>query len=348
MFRKRESRKRSSFLPFVIFRMGLSLTMIAILGLGVYQAFRYFSGSDPAKLDPKTLIITLLGSNSASQTITDILETKFSKFNIPVGEKKPDVKNSDDNFVPQGNPILKFALVADSHNDNENLAKALSQAKQEGSSFVIGLGDFSDTGTLDELQKAKDVFETANLPYYLTAGDHDLWDARDKGLNATANFSEVFGSPYQTFRDNNIQFIIVYNSDNYHGLDGVQKQWLEDSLQKAQEDKPRATLVFLHEPLYHPTSDHFMGSARKDGEQQNNQEIINQAKELIKLFKENGVAGVAAGDTHAFLRYRDPDMGLKMTTTGAVTRERNVEKPKLAIVDVYQDGSYNISDMEIK
>ncbi|MBI4037005.1 metallophosphoesterase [Candidatus Daviesbacteria bacterium] len=328
--------------------MGLSLTMIAILGLGVYQAFRYFSGSSPAKLDPKTLIISLLGSNSASQTITNILGTKFSKFNLSVGEKKPDVKSGDDDFVPEGNPILKFALVADSHNDNESLAKALSQAKQAGASFVIGLGDFSDTGTLDELQKAKDVFEASGLPFYLTAGDHDLWAARDKGLNAAANFSEVFDSPYQTFRSSNIQFVIVYNSDNYRGLDGVERQWLEDTLQKAQENKPKAILVFLHEPLYHPTSDHFMGSPRKGEEQQNNQEIINQAKELIKLFKDNNVAGVIAGDTHAFLRYRDPDTGLKLTTTGAVTRERNAEPPKFAVVDVYQDGSYNISDIEIK
>lgn len=347
MFKKEERKRKSKFGILTIFRLFLSLAIFLILGLGALQAFRYFSGSsagpDLLKLDPKATLIKILTSEDSAKTIFTILGLNLPG-NKPVETKAEPSPNQDDptpkSPAPQAKLVFKFALVGDSHNDNNNLKTALETAKQEGAKFAIGMGDYSDTGTLAELQKAKDVFDASGLPYYVTAGDHDLWDARDKGKISSANFNQVFGSPYQTFADGGVRFIIIFNADNYDGVDPLQMSWLEDTLKRVGDEKPKLTFAFMHEALSHPTSDRFMGKTNKD--------LIKQAEDITKLLKEAGVAEAFAGDIHAFTRYQDIKTGLSMTTVGALTTVRNTQAPRFAMVDVYDDGSYNIKDLEIK
>ncbi len=355
MFKKEETgrRKRGGFLPIVLFRLSLSMCILAIFALGVYQAFRYFTGQslmDLTRINPREVVVSLLTSDDISKTISGILGVSVPTKNLLPGSGSSGVtKPGSPRPTPSGSIILKFAVIADSHSDNEDLGKALAQAKENGAKFVIGLGDYSDTGTLGELEKAKEVFSASGLPTYLTAGDHDLWDSRDKGKMATANFSEVFGSPYQSFTASNIRFILLFNGDNYEGVDSVQRAWLDDLLHNTSQKSVKETLVFLHEPLYHPTSDRFMGAAIKTDEgKEANKELTKQAEELRDLFKRVGVAGVFAGDIHAYSNYDDPQYGLRMVTAGAVTSKRNSQKPRYMMVDVYEDGGYNISDIEIK
>lgn len=342
MFRS-EGRKRGGFGPLNIFRLLLSLIMFAVLGLGAYQAFKYFSGDtlagpDLLNTDPKAALISLITSEDSAKVLFGLLgfELKDSSNSSALGVKSTTVSNSK-NTSGGEKSVLKFAVVTDSHNDNVNLGKALEQAKAQGVKLVIGLGDYSATGTLAELKAAKLIFELSGLPYYLTAGDHDLWESREKDLAAESNFTKVFGTPYQSFVDSNIRFVIVYNSDNYGGVDDLQMSWLEDALS---QDTSGTTFVFLHEPLVHPTADRVMGKTTP--------KLLSQAQKLIALFDEAGVSEVFAGDIHAFSRYSDDNSGLKMVTAGAVTKERNLQLPRYLMVDVLEDGSYNIEDLEVK
>lgn len=340
MFNKEYKKRRGSFLPFVIFRMLLSLTMIGLFGLGILQAYRYFSGVDPLKVDPKAVVLSLITSERASELIKQVLGVKLPGLNE--ASKNSDLLQSfaSNTATHSGKPLYRLALVADSHNDNIHLQKALSQAKDEGAKFVIGLGDFSDVGTSEELGVAKRVFEASGLPFYVTAGDHDLWDARNRNQDPVINFSKTFGSPYQSFAYQGVRFLIVYNADNYQGLGSVQPSWLEDQLAQVKNETPKATIVLLHEPLSHPSSDHFMGKEKP--------ELIKEAKKLAKMFKEAGVKVVFAGDTHFFTQYKDPDTDLDMVTVGALVESRNAQKPRFALVDIFEDGSYSIQDVEVK
>lgn len=341
MFKKEERKKRSSFGILTLFRLVLSLIMFAILGLGMYQAFRTFSnyseGPDLLKMDPKATLTKILTSEHSAQAIMSILG-----FNLAATSSQSETSQKPVVKAPNANSklIFKFALVADSHNDNDNLKLALALAKNKGAKFAIGLGDYSDTGTVDELTKTKEVFETSGLPYYVTAGDHDLWDARDKGKLSSANFNEVFGSPYQSFSDSGVRFIIIFNADNYEGVDQLQMSWLENTLTKSENEKSKLIFAFTHEALTHPTSDRFMGKTNK--------ELLKQADDIVQLLKGAQVAEVFAGDIHSFTRYEDGKSGLKMTTVGALTKLRNVQLPRFAMVDIFDDGSYNIQDLEIK
>lgn len=358
MFRRgEESRQKKGFSLFIIFRLFLSLVMFAILGLGAYQAFTYFSGTDPTKVDPRSTVISLILSDDVLRTVKDtvgfdIPKEQIEKKVLSLGRKEGEIKipnpeedlplppEEDTSLGADKNIILRFALVADSHNDNESLQKALNQAKEEGAKFIIGLGDYSEVGTVEELQKAKAIFNLAELPYYVTAGDHDLWDARDKGFSAVERFNKVFGSPYQSFGDSDIRFVIVYNSDNYNGVDAFQMNWLEDEIRRIKSGNPKLILAFMHEPLTHPSSDRVMGKS--------NPILRERAGYLSNLLKENGVGGVFFGDIHFFTKYTDPRTNLPMYTVGALTKERNTQKARFALVDVFDDGSYNVLDTEVK
>lgn len=345
---KRHYQKRSHNILFVIFRTILSMIIFAVLILGAYSAYKQFSGLNPLKLDLKTLALNFV-SHHVEQLDYFGLATKLLSVGLKQSQpaKEPGQVSGEQTSTtatpePVKNPPVsfKFALFADSHNENYNLKKAINQVKLDPNvSLIIGLGDYTETGTLSELEKVKQVFDEAKIRYFVTAGDHDLWDSRDKGKLPTENFVKIFGLPYKSFTYQNARFILLYNSDNYFGLGQEQKDWLKNELQRIQgEDK--SIFVMLHEPLYHPSSDRAMGKVTVS--------LSKEAKELIGILKNAGVKEVFAGDTHFFLRYADPDPGLPMTAVGALASAKNAQNPRFLVVTVYEDGSYKVDDTEVK
>lgn len=348
---KSSDKRRSAFhLPFLLFRLGLSLLVLIIFGVAVYQAQNYFLGSETVNSSLRSNFWTILSSDQTNQLLQDLLSWKLPESREDVkailgqaiksqGGKLPFLLPS---ALPAVSPplFLRVAVVADSHNDNENLRKALALAKSLQVEAVVGLGDYTEVGTTEELEEAKQVFTEARLPFYTTAGDHDLWDCRNRKLPPTCNFNPIFGTPYQSFSIKGIRFVVFFNGDNYDGVDPFQMGWLEEELDRIKREPPLKLFVLTAEPLYHPSSDHVMGKV--------NPNLKEQARQLIQLFQKSGVTEVLAGDTHQFSRYLEPGSSLKMTTVGAVTKERNLQTPRLSLIDVFEDGSYNVQEVEIR
>ena len=92
----------------------------------------------------------------------------IAKYNLPVDI--PGKSRLESLRPPVKTPVLTLAMVADAHTDFANLQKALAQAKQMGSSVVIGLGDYTQVGTSEELTQARQVFSANDLPYYIFWG----------------------------------------------------------------------------------------------------------------------------------------------------------------------------------
>ncbi len=337
---KKEHRKRSSNPLFVIFRLVLSLIMFAVLLAGVYSAYKHFSGLDPLKIDPQSVFKNIVGMKNPGQLFAVLSAIKLPK-GLPVSSQVID-KTAEVTVNRQSQHIFRFLLVADSHNDNENLKKAISKAKTDypDISFIIGLGDYTSVGTIEELKNAKKELDSSGLRYFLTPGDHDLWDSRNRSLNATANFVQVFGPTYQSFSYQNYRFLLLDNSDDYLGFSETQLNWITDELEKAKIDSIKDIFVFVHEPLFHPSSDHVMGKIDKD--------LKRQARNLVFQLKGAGVKKVFAGDTHYFSEYSEPETNLSMITVGAVTIERNPQAPRFAVVSVFEDGTTYVEDIQIK
>lgn len=339
-----------------IFRLFLSLIVIACLFFALYAAYSAFNPKpgtpfqtlDTIRENPKAFFQSLLSSDEVYSFVTTLLSFSPTKVNPSIfgledPKSRPNPVNTGINGAntPTGSPLsFRFAVVSDSHNDNTYLQKALLQARSVDVKFVVGLGDYTDVGTKDELQTAKNIFEQSGLTYYSTAGDHDLWDARNRKADPVENYQSVFGSPYSSFLFQNTRFVLIFNSDNYLGIDSLHKKWIEEELERSKSDGHKALFVFSATPFYHPTSDHQMGRVVP--------KLKAQAQDMLNLFKNYGVNEAFAGDTHFFTRYSEPATGLKMTTIGAATSVRNPQAPRFAIIDVFDDGSYNIVDSEIK
>lgn len=339
MFGRKHSR-RSTNIVFVIFRLILSLTMFIVLLGGVYSAYKHFSGLDPLKLDPQSVAKNFLEARTPQQFLEVLSSLKVS--DKVLGQTNKGTSRIVSDRPASSKLLFRFLLLADSHNDNASLKRAIAQARRVYSdlSFIIGLGDYTDVGTLEELKKAKDEFDLSGLRYFLLAGDHDLWDSRNRNLPPVANFKEVFGPPYQSFTFNNLRFLLLDNSDNYEGLGVEQQKWASNELDKAKEEKVSGIFVFIHEPLYHPSSDHFMGRVEK--------QLKQEAKGLIYQFKAAGIKKVFSGDIHYFSEYEDPETKLSMVTVGAITTERNPQLPRFTVVSVFEDGTTKVEDIQIK
>lgn len=338
MFFKSGYRKPKNALLSLL-RLLISLIIIAILGIGLLQAYKAFSGIDPLKLD-SSFLGELLTSDSTYKLMINILT-----FNPKESLEKGGNILPGSGVIPEkpksNAPVkFKFGVLADSHKDTASLKKALNRAKEEGVKFVVIMGDLSDTGTVEELEATKQVLENSALTYYAAPGDHDLWDSRDKESNPPKNFMQVFGETYQSFSYDSVRFILIYNSDNYLGLDGVQLKWVEDELERTAKEAPKLIFIFAPTPLFHPSSDHVMGKV--------NPRLIEQAEHLETSFKRLGVDLVFSADTHFYLSFTEPKNDLPMLTVGAVTSEKNPQTPRFAVVDILEDGSYNIEETEIK
>lgn len=309
------------------------MVMLAVLAVGIYAAYKHFSGIDPLKLDPQAVVGVLSSIKIGSKT-------------LPINNQLV-LENSTPSTA--ATPVFRFLLVADSHGDNDDLSKALNQAKASypDLKFIIGLGDYSDVGTNVELNNAKKELDSSGLRYFLIAGDHDLWDSRDKKMPAATNFNQVFGPVYQSFEFENFNFLLLDDSDDYKGLGDIQQKWIENELEKIKQQPARGTFVFLHEPLFHPSSDHVMGKI-ENGLPAGRQGLKQQARDLMYQLKAAGVKKVFAGDVHFFSEYTEPVTGLEMVTIGAVTIERNPQAPRFAVVSVFDDGTTKVDDVEIK
>ena len=354
MFGRRKNHKRRSNPVFVVFRLILSLIIFAVLTGGIYSAYKEFSGADPLALSPKAIISNFSSSEKITAFISGFLSSDLKK-KTQEFTGKVNGQNSEQSNIQKAAPSksekpglakksaisFKMGLVADSHNENVNLSKALEQAKEAGVQIVIGLGDYTEVGTIKELENAKAEFDKAGVRYFLTAGDHDLWDSRNKSLPPLTNFNQVFGPSNQSFNFGNAKILIIDNSDNYLGLGEPQLRWLREQLSLAgNQTEINVVLAFLHEPLYHPSSTRFMGKVTPV--------LKDEAKNIVHILKDGGVKEIFSGDIHFFTRYIEPETGFSMTTIGALTLERNTQEPRFGLVTVYEDGSYEVEDVEIK
>ena len=298
---------------FAVFLAGIILVSFG------YVTFQ-FIGIDPSEF-------RLSDVSKKIPTFSDILSSQ---------KVSPEIENP---LTPvQKNVTFRFALIADSHTDFPTLQLALQDAKTQGASYVIGLGDYSAFGSMKELETSKKTFDESGLPFYVVPGDHDLGESRALSGVPEKLFSEVFGEPYQVFVKGQVKHVLIHNADNYLGLSEEQWKWVTTAIEKGPE---KLLFVFLHEPLYHPTSTHIMG---RGGEYP---EAEKERKELLSLLSQKQVDEVFAGDIHFFARFPKADGSVTMTTIGAVTTERNPQTPRYVLVDVFDDYSYQVTQRVI-
>lgn len=211
---------------------------------------------------------------------------------------------------------VSFAVMADVHNDWVEFEQALAVAKEKEPEFVIVAGDLTNLGKREELEKAKETLDKANLNYFVIPGNHDLWFGNKIKADV---FNEVFGNRFQSFKKDKIKFILIDNG-SYSGLREDQFEWLKNEVA---ECRIFYCLAFAHMPLNHGTSEHIMG--------EDDVKAASDAANLVKLFVSSGVKKLFAGHLHYQTSYTLD--GLETTLVGAITRDRSYQIPRFMMVE---------------
>lgn len=139
-----------------------------------------------------------------------------------------------------------FAAFADSQVRAENvtrLAAFKTSAVARGVSFFVVLGDLTEDATTGEFSQIKTALDGVGIPYYVTIGNHDLFQrAPDGGWDT---WKSTFGpATYAVTIASRVRFIFLDTASGDIGA--TQFKWLETQLATSVP----VTIVGSHYPIY--------------------------------------------------------------------------------------------------
>ena len=252
---------------------------------------------------------------------------------VPAKESSPETKETGSDKKSEGKNAVIISLMADSHDNNVLLAKAVQKAKELESSYIFHLGDFTDLGLVETLKEAKEVLDASGIKYYAVPGDHDLWKSVGPEY-----FLEVFDKDYYSVSVNGIKFVLLDNSANYSTIPTEQMAWFKNEL-------PNTDIVILSQPIYHPTNNRVMGVV--NGEEV--KKVRDQANELLDLIRTSPVKAIIAADHHQSSKNTDPVKSeLTHYVIGAVTNDRNLQTPRFSALYLFENGSFELKEVVLE
>ena len=149
---------------------------------------------------------------------------------------------------------FKFAFVTDVHvgspngSAEEDLRRTVRDINsQTDIAFVLLTGDITEMGTNNEIQLAKSILDSLQVPWYIIPGNHDTGWSESGG----DTFKNIFGADKFSFNYNGVQFIgcasgpYVRMSDGHVPRSAV--NWLNEELKKLGSNTP--LIMVNHYPL---------------------------------------------------------------------------------------------------
>lgn len=157
-------------------------------------------------------------------------------------------------YLPAQIKPFRFVHISDTHigtpnsGAEEDLQRTIDDInRMTDVAFVIITGDITELGTNDQLKRAKQLFDSLHVKYYIIPGNHDSGWSESGGVG----FITTFGYDKFQFDYNGIRFIgcasgpYVRMSDGHIPRDAT--MWLADVLKKTPKEQP---VVFCnHYPL---------------------------------------------------------------------------------------------------
>lgn len=149
---------------------------------------------------------------------------------------------------------FRFAFLSDTHigspdgKAEEDLRRTVQDINNSNDiDFVVITGDITELGTHEELPRAKKLFDSLKVKYFIIPGNHDVGWSESGGMD----FISTFGNDRFTFDHNGIRFIAcssgpyVRMSDGHIPLDAM--TWMKSILDTTHINMP---VIFLnHYPM---------------------------------------------------------------------------------------------------
>jgi predicted phosphodiesterase len=146
--------------------------------------------------------------------------------------------------------------------------------------FVVGMGDLTERGQLDEYDLYERQLETLEIPFYTTLGNHELW-------NDHMRFLGRFGRASFQFQFKGVAFTFVDSGDA--GVDPLVEEWLDGWLADARE-QPHVFLT--HFPPVDPFGMRY-GAFRSS----------RDGRRLLSRLAEGDVDLTLYGHLHTYMEY---------------------------------------------
>ncbi|MFQ6043948.1 MAG: metallophosphoesterase [Candidatus Poribacteria bacterium] len=212
---------------------------------------------------------------------------------------------------PKERDIFTVAFIADRTGgwpeDIKYLKRAVYEINQLDPEFVIHTGDMVEGYTrnvdlwMREYEEFKSVMNQLHMPWYPTAGNHDVIsgsrDPNDRTFEGL--YKRYFGPLYYSFDYKNSHFICLYTDEAQQSqvaFSNAQLQWLENDLKSA--DKTNI-FVYMHKPAW----DEYYGASG----------WWDRVHELLKKYP---VRAVIAGHYHSYRKFPSKD-GVQYYILGA-------------------------------
>lgn len=353
--RKTRSKNHSPHVFLRFIRSVLSIVVLTALVLGVTLGAKELYAVDAMKFGKITSnLLAKLHVTVDEQKAGEIagkFAERISQTNLGSGVSTSRPEDPSDKSVYAAKSLaLEVAVLSDIHEDTVNLDKALEKIKQRGVKTVFVLGDLTGFGDVETLEKIKNVFDNSGLTYFVIPGDHDI----AQSLNYD-NFTQVFGTDYGKVELLGYTFGYFGNAANYTPVSTQTVSWLEGEVKNID-------FLLTSQPLYveglnPPFNSIFMGSTSEtpaDPDLEEKQEVVrDQGKFILNLIRENSnVKAVIAGDHHKSSSLQDANRSSLMHyVVGAVSSTLNeypqkvLQSSRFSVLSIFQDGSYEVSDV---
>lgn len=255
------------------------------------------------------------------------------------GKVIPEIKtdNKDNQAIR-----FRFTAIADVHNSVVNLKQSTNLINQNDSDFIIGLGDYTNTGTDAEFAKISEILKLFSKQAFYLPGDHDLWNGRDKTDNPLIYYHTYFSDPPEALVHKDVTFIFINNADIYQGVSKEEEGRIMQHI--AQASTPTLVIV-SHKPMYHPLTIHRMGYINEEKVEK----VAFQAERIVQKVTEikEKKAYMVHGDLHSSSTFSGPTDNTTNFTVGALTSQKNFQTPRYAQFTVYEDGAIKMEDKVI-
>ncbi len=177
---------------------------------------------------------------------------------------------------------LTFAWITDSHvgynkADADLDSIVISINSNNKIKFIVHTGDITEKGKNAELERAKEILDKLNSPYYIVPGNHDAKWSESGGTK----FSELWDDDRFSFAKDNYRFIGINSAILWKGGGGhfspETLDWLREEIQSVKGNEK--IILLAHHPL--------------------NEEIDNWF-EATNILREKKIAAVLVGHGHEY------------------------------------------------
>jgi 3',5'-cyclic-AMP phosphodiesterase len=221
----------------------------------------------------------------------------------------------------------RFAVLSDIQEAIDGLQDIHRRINADPSiRFLLGAGDLTERGDVDEVERYQNELRGLNVPYYTTLGNHEL------GENPTL-FHDYFGRGNFHFGFRGVRFTLLDSASAT--IDPMVYDWLEGWLAGARD---RVHLVAMHIPPLDPIGVRGGGFASR-----------NEAAKLLTRLANGKVDMTLYGHIHSYYGFENAGIPAHISGGGGAIPERfdNVGRHFLVVDVSAQGGVSSVQVVEI-